>query len=475
LSAKRISAEKLARVKRALISILGEGNVTDSEYDKISYSKDTWPLRLMEIKRGVTEPYPDLIVWPESVEQVAKIVKLANEEKIPLIPYGGGANVTGGTIPVYGGVIVDLKKLDKVLEFDEKSATVTVQAGVIGQDLENYLNKRGYTFPHQPASMYCSSVGGFVATRSAGTFSSKYGRVEDMVVCLEAVLPTGEVIRTRKAPKSSTGPNLNQIFIGAEGTLGTITEITFKVMPIPEERRFKGFIFPTLHGGLEAVRKLYRNNVVPCLVRLYDEIDAMLVLGMVKIPRKHSFLILTFEGRKEVVDVEEKVATQICEEEGGKDTGREEAEKWWGKRYDMYYPNPVYAKMHMLADTIDVGATFDKLENLYDTVKKAVEKSGRVQAMAHFSHFYPEGGSIYMIFVLTEPDDVRAEEIYKKCWDVGLKTAIEVGGTMSHHHSIGLLKGKWLKEELGSSYQVLKTLKKALDPNNIMNPGKLGL
>nr|MDO8133572.1 FAD-binding oxidoreductase [Candidatus Njordarchaeum guaymaensis] len=475
MGAGRIAAEKLAGIKRALTNILGEKNVTDSEFDKISYSKDTWPLRLMEIKRGVTEPFPDLIVWPESVEQVAKIVRLANEEKIPLIPYGGGAGVTGGTIPIYGGIIVDLKKLDKIVELDEKSATVTVQAGVIGQDLENYLNKRGYTFPHQPASMYCSSVGGFVATRSAGTFSSKYGRVEDMVVCLEAILPTGEVIRTRKAPKSSTGPNLNQILIGAEGTLGIITEITFKVMPIPEERRFKGFIFPTLHSGLEAVRKLYRNNVVPCLIRLYDETDAMLVLGMVKIPRKHCFLILTFEGRKEIVDVEEKVAAKICEEEGGKDVGREEAEKWWGKRYNMYYPNPVYAKMHMLADTIDVGATFDKLEDLYNSVKKAVEKSGRVQAMAHFSHFYPEGGSIYMIFVLTEPDDLRAEEIYKKCWDEGLKTAIEVGGTMSHHHSIGLLKGKWLKEELGSSYQVLKTLKKALDPNNIMNPGKLGL
>jgi alkyldihydroxyacetonephosphate synthase len=296
-----------------------------------------------------------------------------------------------------------------------------------------------------------------------------------MVVCLETVLPTGEIIRTRKAPKSSTGPNLNQIFIGAEGTLGIITEITFKVMPIPEERRFKGFIFPTVHNGLEAIIKLYRSNVVPCLIRLYDELDAMLILGMTKIPRKHSFLILTFEGSREVVDAEEKVATQICEKEGGKDAGREEAEKWWGKRYNMYYPNPVYARMHMLADTIDVGATFDKLENLYGNVKKAVEKSGRVQAMAHFSHFYPEGGSIYMIFVLTEPDDARVEEIYKKCWDEGLKAAIDAGGTMSHHHSIGLLKGKWMKEELGSSYQVLKKLKEALDPNNIMNPGKLGL
>ncbi|WXG44844.1 MAG: FAD-binding oxidoreductase [Promethearchaeati archaeon SRVP18_Atabeyarchaeia-1] len=475
MSSDKSSASRLETVKKYLIGIVGEGNLSDAEFDKISYSKDTWPLRLMEVKRGVTQPYPDFIVWPESIDQIVKIVKLANDKKIPVIPYGGGAGVTGGTVPIHGGITIDLKKLDKILEIDEKSATVTVQPGIIGQDLENELNKRGYTFPHQPASMYCSSVGGFVACRSAGTFSSKYGRVEDMVVSLEAILPTGEIIRTRKVPKSSVGPNLNQILVGSEGTLGIITELTLKIMPIPEERRFRGFLLPTLHSGLEAVRKLYRRGVIPCLIRLYDETDAMLVLGMVKIPRKNCFLIVGFEGPKELVEVEEKLATKICEEEGGKDLGRDEAEKWWTKRFNMYYPNPVYAKMHMLADTIDVGATYDKLEELYYNVKKTVEKSGRVQAMAHFSHFYPEGGSIYMIFVLTEPDDIRAEEIYKRCWDEGMKAAIESGGTMSHHHSIGLLKGKWLEAELGSSYALLKTLKKALDPNNIMNPGKLSL
>jgi len=475
MCASRIPSEKLDRVKKSLISIVGERNVSDQEFDKISYSKDTWPLRLMEIKRGVLEPFPDVITWPETVEQIAKIIKLANTEKIPVVPYGGGAGVTGGTLPIYGGIIIDLKKLDKILEVDEKSATITVQAGVIGQDLENELNKRGYTFPHQPASMYCSSVGGFVACRSAGTFSSKYGRVEDMVVSLEAVLPTGEIIETRKVPKSSVGPNLNQILIGSEGTLGIITQITFRMMPIPEERRFKGYLFPTIHNGLEAVQKLYRRNVVPCLIRLYDEVDAMLNLGMMKIPRKHCFLITAFEGPRELVDVEEKLAARTAEEEGGKDLGSDDAEKWWNKRFNMYYPNPAYLRMHTLADTIDVGATYDKLEDLYNRVKKAVEKSGKVQAMAHFSHFYPEGGSIYMIFALTEPDDIRAEEIYKQCWDEGMKAAVDAGGTMSHHHSIGLLKSKYLKTELGSSYEILRRLKKSLDPNNIMNPGKLGL
>jgi alkyldihydroxyacetonephosphate synthase len=475
MSSKKTSVNKLATVKQSLVDVVGEENFSDAEFDKISYSKDTWALRTMEFKRGVTEPYPDFIVWPETVDQIVKIIRLANEKKIPVIPYGGGAGVTGGTVPIHGGIIVDLKKLDKILEIDEKSATVTLQPGIIGQDLENELNKRGYTFPHQPASMYCSSVGGFVACRSAGTFSSKYGRMEDMVISLEAVLPTGDVIRTRKVPKSSVGPNLNQILVGSEGTLGIITEMTLRIMPIQEERKFRGFLLPTLHNGLEAVRKLYRRNVIPCLIRLYDETDAMLVLGMTKIPRKHCFLILAFEGSKEIVDVEENLATKICEEEGGKDLGRDEAEKWWPKRFNMYYPNPVYAKMNMLADTIDVGATYDKLEDLYSNVKKAVEKSGRVQAMAHFSHFYPEGGSIYMIFVLTEPNDLRAEEIYKKCWEEGMKAAIDSGGTMSHHHSIGLLKSKFLEAELGSSFKLLKIMKKSLDPNNIMNPGKLGL
>jgi alkyldihydroxyacetonephosphate synthase len=468
-------ASKLEPIRKLLLDIVGEENLSDAEFDKISYSKDAWPLRIMEVKRGVTEPRPDFIVWPLSVDQIVKIVKLANEKKIPVIPYGGGAGQTGGTVPIHGGIIIDLKKLDKILEFDEKSATVTLQPGIMGQDLELELNRRGYTFAHQPASMYCSSVGGFVACRSAGTFSSKYGRIEDMVVSLEAILPTGEIIRTRKVPKSSVGPNLNQILIGSEGTLGIITELTLKIMPMPEDRRFRGFLFPSIHNGLEAIRKFYRRTVIPCLIRLYDEMDAMLVLGMVKIPRKHCFLILGFEGSKEIVEVEEKLVAKICEEEGGKDVGREEAEKWWVGRLDMYYPNPVRAKIHMFADPMDVGATYDRLEDLYYNVKKSVERGGRVQVMAHFSHFYPEGGSIYMIFAFTEPDDIKTEELYKKCWDEGMKAAIDSGGTMSHHHSIGLLKGKYLEAELGSSYQLLRAVKKALDPNNIMNPGKLGL
>ncbi|MEM1884524.1 MAG: FAD-binding oxidoreductase [Candidatus Jordarchaeales archaeon] len=459
-----------------LVGIVGKENVHFNEVDALCYSRDTWQLLVPWIKGGGELPKPDFIVHPENTKQVSEIVKLANRFKIPLIPFGGGAGVCGGTIPVNGGIIVDLKKMNKILNVDHKSLLVTVQPGIFGEVLERELNKMGYTLPHYPASMYCSTVGGFVACRSAGSLSSKYGKIEDMVVGLEVVTPTGEILRMKPVPRSSTGPDLKQLFIGSEGTLGIITEVTLKIKPLPEERRFKAFIFKDLHSGIESVIKIFRKGIKPCVVRLYDYLDAQFTLkGRAKIPEGGSYLILGFDGLKEIVELEERIATEICLNEGGVEVDKELAEYWWNHRYDMYYPDPLRSSYNIIADTVDVAATYDKLEELYWEIKKTVEtKNPGVTMMAHFSHFYEDGGSIYMIFFTQQQGHEKAVEVYSAVWRDALEACLRVGGTISHHHGIGVVRAGWMHREHGEAFEVLKTIKKALDPNNIMNPGKLG-
>jgi len=464
-------------VYNELVRIVGEGNVYADVADIVCYSRDVWPLTAIWIKKKEFLPEPDFIVHPENAEQVSEIVKLANMLKIPLIPFGGGAGVCGGTIPVNGGIIIDLKKMDKIVSIDHKSLLVTVQPGIIGEVLERELNKQGYTLPHYPASLYCSTIGGFVACRSAGSLSSKYGKIEDMVVALEVVLPTGEIIRTKPVPRSATGPDLKQLFIGSEGTLGIITEVTLKIKPLPEERRFRAFIFKDLHSGIEAVIKLFRKGLRPCVIRLYDYLDAQFTLkGRAELPEGGSYLILAFDGMKEMVEVEEKVATQVCLEEGGVEVEKELAEHWWNHRYDMYYPDPFRSAYGIIADTVDVAAPYDRLEKLYWTVKEAVErKNPGVTMMAHFSHFYEDGGSIYMIFFAQQQDPEKALEVYSSAWRDALDACLKAGGSISHHHGIGIVRAGWMHKEHGEAFNVLKKIKRVLDPNNIMNPGKLGL
>ncbi|MEM3562533.1 MAG: FAD-binding oxidoreductase [Candidatus Jordarchaeaceae archaeon] len=460
-----------------LVEIVGAENVSVSEADKICYSRDAWPKVLMWIDLAKKLPLPDYIVHVENKEQISKILKLANTRKIPVIPFAGGAGACGQVVPIHGGIILDVKKMDKILRIDEVSATVTAQPGIIGEDLERELNKRGFTTGHFPASQYTSCLGGFVACRSAGSLSSKYGKIEDMVISMEVVLPNGEIIRTKVTPRTSTGPNLNQLFLGSEGTLGVITEVTLRLHPLPEERRFKAFIMKDLKTGLETVRQIFRKGLRPAVIRLYDELDTVFTLkGKLQIPPGACYLILAFDGEREMVDFEDKQVTKICLKNEGKEVEKELAEYWWNHRYDMYFPHPDRTKMGLVADTIDVVTTWDKLEDLYYGVKKAItDRHPNVFIMSHFSHFYPEGGSIYIIFAFQEPDREKALQMYTEIWNDGLEACHKIGASVAHHHGVGLLRAKWMRKEHGEEgFKVLQAIKKALDPNNIMNPGKMG-
>jgi alkyldihydroxyacetonephosphate synthase len=464
------------RVKRQLEVWLGKENISAAEVDKICYSRDAWPLRLIRLGRLVLEFQPDLIVWPQTVEQIQKIVQLANQEHIPLIPVSGAGGVAGGTLAITGGIVIDLKKMNHILKFDANSLTVTVQPGILGQELEEYLQARGYTSGHFPSSIYSSAYGGFAATRSAGVLSSKYGKIEDMITGLEVVLPNGELLRTKAVPRSSMGPDLKHLFIGSEGVFGIITEITLRVTPQPQTTKFASYLFPDLTSGMTAVKQIFRHDLKPALIRLYDENETRFVLGRFKSPPEGACVLnLMYSATKALTRLEARTIKRICQDEGSEALGPKPSLHWWENRFDLFYPSSLNMGPGMLYDVLDVAATYTDLEKMYWAMREAIEATG-VSTMSHFSHFYPDGGNIYVIFIghAGTPEEVEAK--YEQVWQVGLEAAHQAGGTLSHQHGVGLLKAPWMPIEHGpTGFALLQAIKSHLDPNNILNPGKLGL
>jgi alkyldihydroxyacetonephosphate synthase len=467
------SKAKIKIVKR-VESIVGPENVTIHETDAVLNAHDAWPLSEAKIRAGEALPLSDLIVYPASTEEVSEVLKIANEMEIPVTPVGGGAGTCGGTLPIYGGMQLDLKRMNKILSFNHESLLVKVQSGVVGIDLEEAVNRHGYTMGHTPTSLRASNVGGFIATRSGGSLSSLYGKIEDLTLGLEVVLADGSVIQTKAVPRHSVGPDLKQLFIGSEGTLGVITEATLRLFPIPEDRRFRSMAFPDVHSGLTAIREIFR-HMTPSLVRLYDPEDtAMFVANHFEVDDGDCMLMLGFDGSHADNDLAESKAVEICLSNGGKDFGEGPSKRWWEHRYDMYYPNRLTTSGYAIGDTIDIVATYDKLENVYHAMKSAMEANDAI-VMSHFSHMYQNGGSIYMIFFTNQPDAETAWATYRKIWDDGVAACLSEGGTMSHQHGVGLSRTTYTEGEMGSAFDVLKRIKNVLDPKGIMNPGKLGL
>jgi len=459
----------------SMVSIVGEENVTLQETDRVLNAHDAWPLSEAKIRAGEMLPLADMIVFPGSKEEIAKILVVANDLKIPVTPVGGGAGTCGGTLAIYGGIQLDMKRMSKIHPIDHESMTVKVEAGVVGIDLEEEVNRYGYTLGHTPTSLRASNIGGFIATRSGGSLSSLYGKIEDLTLGLQVVLPDGSIIECKSVPRQSVGPDLRQLFIGSEGTLGIISEATLRLFLIPEERRFRSYSFPDVHSGLEAIRHIFRIGIEPSIARLYDPEDAAMSFSMhFEFDEGHCMLLLGFDGDPSQNEIDERKSMKICSEKGGTDQGEGPSKRWWEHRYDMYYPSRLTTSGFAVGDTIDIVATYDKLENIYHAMKSAMEKHDAI-VMSHFSHMYQNGGSIYMIFFSSRATAEEGWATYKKIWDDGVAACLREGGTMSHQHGVGLSRSTYTEAELGSAFNVLKQIKEVLDPNGIMNPGKLGL
>jgi alkyldihydroxyacetonephosphate synthase len=454
----------------ALTTIFPADRLSATIPDRIAYARDLWPMGQFWARQGVFPHPPDAIVWPEAVGEIVALLRLANARRFPVIPMGAGSGVCGGTLAHRGGVILDLKRMKRVRHLDEASLLVTAEAGIIGQHLEEWLNGRGYTLGHFPSSIYCSSFGGWIATRSAGQLSTKYGKIEDMVMGIEGVLPDGTVFASKVSPRTAAGPRLDQLLVGSEGTLAVITAATARVRPVAEARRFAGYVYEDVHAGLEAIRKVMRQGLDPAAVRLYDETDTALSLSALGLDATGCLLVLVFEDVAGLCDVKADLADAICRAGGGRALGPGPGEHWFKHRYDISYKQSHVYQAGMMVDTIEVATTWSNLDRLYDAMRASIGE--RMTCLAHFSHVYPEGGSIYFTFV-GPPGEEGDIETYRSVWNDAMNACVKMGATITHHHGVGLLKAPWMKDEHGPLIEMYHAVKRALDPNNILNPGKL--
>jgi len=461
-----------AELYEKLRKILKEDNISNSDINKFCYSGAFVPPMRVIGKPG-PGMLPEFIVWPEDAEQVSKLVCLANEEEVPVIPWGGGVGLRGGCIPARKNtIIIDTKKMNRILDINEVSMMITVESGALVEDINKELDKRGYWFPHDPPSFCASTVGGFLGAAAAGWWVPKYGYMGDLLLCLDVVMPDGKILKTKPVMKHSVGPNLNWLFVGAGGTLGIITRATLKFYPVPEERRIHVFKFRDFSTAFRAAYEITKSGAHPFVARVGDEDHSKNYLGPeLRYPElRGSTLVVGFDGNKEIVKAEEKLACGIASEIGGKDLGPKLGRVFWETRFD-YFRRRKYPP-NFTTDVVTTCTTFDKALRLYDEIFRLYKKYG-VNCSTHIPHFTSRGVSIYFIFRYpVTPDGVKlCEKVRKEAFDIIDK----YDATMEHHHEIGLTLSKYVKKELGYGLEVLRAIKKALDPKNIMNPGKLDL
>jgi len=467
-------------IETELVDTVGPEYVLTDEADRIIYGVDYMWVPRMWIDRGLTPPLPDFVVLPGTPEEVSRIVKIANVYRIPIIPWGGGSGSQGGIMPVYGGITLDLKRLSSVLEINRDAQTVTAQAGINGYTLECALNAEGYTLAHIPASLHSATLGGYIACRGSGVLSTKYGKIEDIILSCEVVLPEGKIIRTLPLPNHAAGPGILQLFVGAEGSFGIITEATLRIEKLPEERRFKAFLFDTLSKGFEAGKRIMLERLGPSLIRLYDEGETIKrirkILGISL--ESGSYMVLGYDGRPQVVEPQESLAVGICRELSARELSEKVAWEWWKHRYNFYFP-PHALDFPWMFGTMDTLCTFDKMENLYWTKKQTLEERFArwdLEYLAHLSHWYPWGVMVYDRFIVQNPP-VDAEEalmLHNEIWNLAVRTSIACGGVLNEHHGVGLKLARLMREQYGPAFSVLEGLKSALDPKNVLNPGKMG-
>lgn len=457
-----------------LSSIIHE-NISSDEADLISYSKDYMPITLRWLIDGKIAALPDAVVWPESTEQVSKILILANKEKIPIVPFGAGSGVLGGAIPVKGGIVVDLKKMDHIHEIDDLSLVAKVETGINGMILERNLNREGYTMGHIPQSLYCSTLGGWIACKAAGQFSTKYGKIEDIIISLKGVLADGTIISSKPVPRTSTGPSVERLLLGSEGTLGIITEASVKIWPYPEKKILASFLFPDLNSSLESVRKIMRKNLYPAVIRIYDENETLRHFYDIGDVKGKCMLVLVMEGTEKLADLENKESDEICKKHNGVSMGEEPVKHWLNTRFNVKESSDFTPK-GFIFDTIEVSVGWRYASELYEGIINAMRSiKGVVVASAHASHFYPQGVCFYFTFGGVPPKKIDPFDFYKSIWDEMMKACIENNGSISHHHGIGMLRANWLEKEMGNRFKLFNSIKHLVDPNNIMNPGKMGV
>jgi len=459
-----VPSEFIEKVKH----IVGEENVSERECDLISYSLDYWLYGVALSQYGNLPSLPCAVISPKNREEIQGILRYANEYKVHITPFGGGSGVLGGAIPLDDSAILNLQRINRFICLDETSLVAEFEAGIIGANLERELNHRGYSLGNIPQSLHCSTLGGWISTRAAGQFSTKYGKIEDMVLGMEVVLPDGDLLDIKPVPRRSVGPSLKDLFLGGEGTLGIVTKAVVSVHPLPKGTAKQSFVFPSIEVALDVVRRILRGDAKPAVVRIFDEAESERYFE--EIGNKVT-VIFASEGEPDFVALESNVIRRIAEENGGEPMGENPVNIWIEKRFDIGL-GPVIMQQGAVVDTIEVASLFKDAANLYeDMIASMNAVDGAVMVSGHFSHFYPEGACLYITFAGFPKDLFR---YYEDTWTAAMQATSRNNGSISHHHGIGYWRKQFMQQELGASgVELLRRIKFALDRNGILNRGKL--
>ncbi len=486
-----------------LESVLRADQIYDSRYERVVHAYGKGFRDLFRLRRGSAEGAPDLVVYPENEDDVLTILRAAAHHDVMVIPFGGGSNISGCLERMEAdrmAVSLDMRRMRRVLAVDAESFTARVEAGIFGPDLEAQLRARGMTLGHFPDSFMHSTLGGWIATRSAGMQSDKYGKIEDMVVALRMVTPEG-VLATRIVPKSSNGIDVNHLCIGSEGTLGVITEATMRVHARPEARIVPAYLFPEFEGGLEAMKECLRRECMPSMVRLNDPDKTALSIAF-KAPESQlahavskafkgylrrvkgfdlpqaCLMLTSFEGRRADVSRQFRVVDAIYRKFGGVSLGTGSGKSFEATKYDFPHIRDFLLERDVTSDVSETSTVWSNILPLYRASMRAIrdgvaESGVPCFAGCHISHSYRSGASLYFTFGFKQ-NAGREMEQYLNVKRATQQSFIDGGGTLSHHHAVGTEHLPWLEADISPlGVKAVAAIKQGLDPRNTMNPGRL--
>lgn len=468
-----------------LASIVGQANLLVAKHAVAEYARDSLsPYRgFQQLSRVVK--YPLAVAKPDSAEQLAAIMKLANQARVAVIPYGGGSGLMGGAVGLEPGIVIDLKAMNRFLHISAEDRLARVEAGVVLKTIEAALNGQGFMLGHDPWSLPLATVGGAIATDGVGYRAAKYGSMGEQVMGLKVVLPEGDILETRAVPKSSTGLDAKQLFIGTEGCLGIVTEATIRIFPMPEVRVLRAYAFPQFEAGFEAVAEICALGLKPALS---DYGESRHFPGVGRFLKRYyksqgPTLYLGFEGLRETAAAEMERANSVCRTCGGEDLGAAEAERFWDGRhwiaeqYAHHARRREWDRLIGLAGNVKMDFVHVALPQSqvveYHRQSQRILGRHRVRPLEWGTWTCPELFSIVMVRVALRA--TRARQGMSQAVDELLALAHNMGGSMEYCHGVGIRLSHLMRREQGTGLDVLRQVKESLDPNNILNPGKLGL
>ena len=489
----RLEEEILAELR----AICGAGYVSTEASDRIEHAGGKSTPDLLRRRAGDALDAPDAVVFPANSEEVRQLLELCGRRRVAVVSFGGGTSVVGGVEPLRGGfggvVTVDLRRMDKLLSIDPVSHTATFEAGIRGPAIEAALSVHGFTLGHLPQSHQQATLGGYIATRSAGQASTGYGRADDLVKSVHVETPAGPFDVGSDAPGTAAGPKLLDVLVGSEGILGVITMATVKIAPTPKHKAYGAWSFPSFEAGVEALRQLRHEGVrgdMPHVCRLSDsdETATTFKLGGRKTEllgrylafrgqKRPALALFVWEGDARETRARKRRSARILRKAGGLVLGPLAGQSWEHGRFSGPYMRDELLTRGVYVETLETAASWTKVGATHTSVRKAIlaalkENGGGAYVQAHVSHVYSDGASLYFTFLAGREEDGLAQNARVK--EAASKAIVAAGATITHHHAVGTDHAPYMTAEIGDlGVKVLQGIKDVLDPQGIMNPGKL--